>query len=511
MFLIKRNQAPSVQLYVPPAESPDEAPPRLNEIRVSFSKQAVAYYDKDALLQLDFFKLALGTEMQEAKVRVFDFPEMDKDIFNTMIAFVVEKKSLFDILSEESFYDPHLYENLNKCLTFLHLRECAPLLQQIEEQLRCMPLPIAYRVYHSYEDLKKTEEADKPIPLFAQYAKSCVYKSKVFNTLEEAEAHFADEMVIEEELRTCQHVLDSLLPELTTCRQQVKIDIINSQIDHLRDTIKWFSYKLKSLREITDYLSPKFPLSLSLNLARHIQDPDPELATLAASALARVQKYESDVLSALKGCGADLTRTDLLPYIIGPKAFLFDHWGFSLFNSRDPKFPFIVEKVGVFSFTLENDGPQDLEEEIRMNLGRNERNPHKPRLIDNFEKTKPMTPELSALREFILPILDKGASATEEEMVQVKQRLIAHNGWDLYEITPADIEFVSLGSYPDIESGKLNKWGRSRVFIMKKIDFLLRLDTQSAGERCMPNRITNGIDLETKLTHQSRLRQLVAL
>lgn len=489
-----KNQIQPIQNYeIPePSSDPSSYPlPRLNEFRISFADNTVAYYSKESLLKLDFFSTAETSNMQESKDRIFKFEEMNKGTFDATIAFILEKKSLFETLSDEAFLDLNLFDHLKNALTFLHPKGFKPLLEQMEEQLRFMPLAVAEEVYA--QAMREVKDSGKEESLLVKVAKQIVYNSKLFVTRDEAEAHFANVNAFEEERRVVSEMLAPLPVALQDCRQEAHRILLLSQIKKLQDTARQCRDNLDNLEKITKHPSP----SALLNLSRHILNPDPELANQAAAAMNRVQQYISEVRSALEGSRADMTRHDLLSYIIGPDALLFNYYGLYVTTTK-PTFPFRHSScTGTsFGYTLDNDSSYALEEEIRTDLLRVGVS-LPPRLITKSEETKPILPEVQALLDIILPKLHNLSTISDEELVILKQKLIDFNGWGVYEITHSDISFLSATGHLPIITGTLTKWGYGRTFTMKINDCRFILDTPGQSN---PNRNSTEDDLRNMST-----------
>lgn len=502
MFLIKRNTTQPVNVYVPPEPSPaiaaaaaGSAAPRSDEFKISFANQEVAYFNKQALLQLDFFRKASGSGMVEAQSHNYHFPELDKDVFQALVSYVLEKTPLLQVLSSETFQDLNLIENLERCVLFLHIEGSDALIKKIHHELRFLPLPLATKIYALH-----LENRSEKTPLLAQFAKELIYQSKLFNTFEEADAHFISLNAYEEERRCAEEALETLQATASASLSSTHQLFVTTQLQNMGRLKDDCERQIHHLKQRTNYLDPKLPLAYSFHLSKHAEDPDPELAQIALKAVSRIQMYQERVLSALRKCEADLTRVDLLNSIIGPP-FLLDYCGFE-FVETDTKFPFFISELGPdsqrFGFTLENEDPIDLLQEIEYNLSYNNCRSYKPTPTLNLEGVKPPAPEVSALSEQILPILNLGESASKEAMDEAKEKIIRFNHWDQFSITPEDLEIETF--HESYIQGWLVKWGGMRQFNMKTSNFLLKLSTTSTAHHWHPNRLTNELDLRTQLT-----------
>jgi hypothetical protein len=135
--------------------------------------------------------------------------------------------------------------------------------------------------------------------------------SKLFFTNEhEAAQHFDD-------LRTCHTCSHILLKELESAMDELTESVI-------KENINKYEIDISNLKAETDL--SKISMMTRQNFLRCINDANPEVQAIALKAKEELKTYREKILGVLKASGADMSRTDLLEHLVGPKAYLFEYY-----------------------------------------------------------------------------------------------------------------------------------------------------------------------------------------
>ena len=215
-------------------------------------------------------------------------------------------------------------------------------------------------------------------------------------------------------------------------------------------------------------------------LAEYVRHEDPALRKVAENAKAILEEYRLSVTATLRICNADLTREDLLAYLIGPKGYLLEHYGFQLNGitaCTSTSNPFIFNNKGFF-YKLTNAAPYVLEQEIRDDLQRigvSAASLPAPLIVEK-KFTKKQTKEAIRLRSAILPTLQRFSQASAEDVVLVKEALLGHFSWLQKGLNSDQIKIKANKALLDAEKIEvvfplwkrrltLNLWDVSTIYI----------------------------------------------
>jgi hypothetical protein len=290
-------------------------------------------------------------------------------------------------------------------------------------------------------------------------------------------------------------------------------DIYIEQIRYLQDrkrTLKWY---VESLAEKISV--DRCPLKNLLTFMKVSQNKED-----IQKAQARLDEYTSTMIEVFTQGKADLSRQDLLEHCIGPKNYLFLYYDYefhrehtngyilwdleekkdraktqeekdyiqkqidtlpkyyySLTNSRVP-WKSTGGSVGVmypvtFAYALDNEGPHDLEDEIRSDLSDQHLSlDNYPRLITEYEITRPIDENILSLGKEVIPIIDSWSSSTDDQKDLVWTMLQKHNQLSVMkELT------ITFDDQQDatVKKGHVQIGQRKKPFTMKVNDLILRI------------------------------------
>lgn len=286
-------------------------------------------------------------------------------------------------------------------------------------------------------------------------AKELLFKSKFFETDEEAETHFAILLC----LKLLVHYQGWHLAGIAKLCTQAPYNESCKKIicaadssplgmkDWLQEAVRSDQNSIKHLQEIPNIKSPS--MKQQELLARHENNKNSFISGPARAAKATVMAYREKVLAALKGCGADLSRDDLLVYLIGPKDYLFERHGVTIkLDDKDPGHPFWFEGTKILqTCTLLWNRASDLESHIAYNFADSpdvDRITQEPSLKVHVPMTKRQDDAAKKFREGIIPLLDKGfdTEGGQERKERVKVLLLQHFGWGAHGILPQHIDIL---------------------------------------------------------------------
>lgn len=193
-------------------------------------------------------------------------------------------------------------------------------------------------------------------------------------------------------------------------------------------------------------------------VSRHCTDPYFQAKTSKVHKL--FTSYTQTIINLLERSGADMSRTDLLEYLVGPKGFLFARYGLTPEDQNSNSLCFVPGLIGQcaserqnhmdskthFYYSLGNLGPKDLEEEIRRDLQvaiERASTYHElfvikelpPAIITHSEITRVLTPQQEHLRSLLLPVASEWPEIEEDKKRTIFQALLEINHWEQYGIT----------------------------------------------------------------------------
>lgn len=438
------------------------------KVVVEFAEGEKAVYEIYQLcLRFDFFRKLFSHDCLETNTQVVKLQNFEKSLFEVILELVVGKRNILDLISDESFDNPDLYEDLEGIILYLMPRvnekiESTLLSRIKEEQLPFMKLELAQRICLAYERQMfrnyHTNMGLSSPPIAVKIAQkrilqtACITNKKAETFFRDLKYLFSKRRQLEKEVTRLNSLLlevSNIDPTLQSVHYQY-LDI-NIEINKVR---KRLSICLNQITGINSQITPQVTMMERSNLVEYVRNPnnraDSGMRLRAAIAERELKEYRITILDALTKSGADMEREDLLEYLVGPKAYLLDAYGIEYspgrFNSDQYCFrgKDVLMQMSGFGYALDDDGPYSLENRILKNAflwNFMENKPHCDRIVKNNTFTVPVSkrPEVVALRAKIMPILDVWPVATDEERTMVKQLLIDFNGWSHLEITPEDI------------------------------------------------------------------------
>lgn len=202
----------------------------------------------------------------------------------------------------------------------------------------------------------------------------------------------------------------------------------------------------------------------------------PFLQFLAAQSREAFQRYQEFILKCLTVSCADITRRDLIEYLIGPKAYLFDYYNIRLKEENGYELVYIHPETNneyAVHYALENISPSDLEQEIRADC----RNAYKknqkrhffvsevpdfsicssinlrldqflpPPLNLSSAPSVPFSDELGNLQLFVESI-KTWSNLSEQDQQNIIEAVFIYNRWNDYKL-----ENLSLSAFiPNVQS-----------------------------------------------------------
>lgn len=498
--------------------------------------------------------------MAETHSRVVQCQSFGVEVLELAIGLVVDGMNLEDLLDEDSLANPCLYEDLEEMLTYFAADEAPEILKDIRQnQLPCMTFDTAEKVLQKWATIKleREEEAanikmaraaavkmdfDAPqinpvpslsVPVPAAAAAAAAAAACVSSEPPAASSSSPKRKTVEEVQEPCcvtaarKMMIASIYfknrEEAQTCFQVIKD--YQQEINAIRKTIATLEAALVSAsqsptqRQITVSTIDSWKQRMSGHLAmqqkeqmktdvtkafiqnhhyasQHLQNPDPEIRALAAQSLEIVANYRKEILTALEGCGAKMARTDLLSHLVGPDAFLLEHYGLKPAGDKK-EYPFVITGLTLEAgYRLENPSAWDLEEEIRTDiqpyLRRGEQLP--PRIVNEKIVTLPMSADLENLRCNVLPRFNMWSSLSPDVQAEIKMKIIQFNKWDQYGVLPEHIEFAPTSNDMDNSRilGDLRK-GYRRTIVLNTVTFALIVNTNTTN----PDSVSTAIYLKS--------------
>src|SRR6185295_9019431 len=122
----------------------------------------------------------------------------------------------------------------------------------------------------------------------------------------------------------------------------------------------------------------------------------------------------------------------MMEYLVGPKGYLFDHYGLrpdiqasGIFHFRHKKYP---QFQGLFGYSLTNNSLYDLEDEIRNDFT-NRKIPLPARVVTQRVITKLQSTQVQELRKRILPVLQNWVNESLLAKRGAKRELLKQWNW----------------------------------------------------------------------------------
>lgn len=459
--------------------------PANDEVRVDFSQSSLMC-KRQEIVKMVAMEILLHPELSATEGKTLNLSKCDPQMFKMVTALVVEKKHIFEVMTIENIR-PTFLEDLFKTMRLFHPKACESMIPEIKNQCAFLTPAEARKVLGDYNPADAGQEA----PALVGYAKKILRHLVLFASDEEATqaVEKLKSFAMEEHRYTAAY--DKLLQDQTqNLTTSASYNLIQSQLSIFREG----SSKCKEeINRLSTRLTRDFT-NLSMmehqNIINRAGDL-PEMAETVEASKKTLENYKKLVLDILTKSGAHMDRTDLLEYLVGPKAFLFNTYNMMYDpHAYDTKYPFShANSRNHFGYQLENDGPMELEEEIRTDIKRNAYNVSLGDfVVKTREFTKPISEKVRQMREELLPILKNWASCSEEDRVKVKQTLIDYNDWCKYDIKPEHLTIYIEGAVTDTTTfeGKLTKFEAKYMLQFKATDFdmlLMRPDGRLCCDR----------------------------
>lgn len=333
--------------------------PNSDLFRVEFSDNSPTLYAPSEIIsKVEIIGRSIFNKMIEASTRCFHCYQCSADIFTAMFGIVVENKNVNEVLHTDLRRNPWVFEILQSNLSFFYpSREFSNSLLRNFSNM-------------SIEDAKAMSAESNDLSFALVLAHKRLRDSIYFTSEDEA-------MKYSEKLDRC-------------IKSYNKAKLLDLNNEERKKHIEPFKNDLKDAYEELKKLK-KSPLG-QLNATRHINHENPYVRAAAQKAVMNLKNYCESILDTLNLCGADLTRQDLLEHIIGPKNFLFSHYGivplYRTFDEekkekhRESPFRFVPVLQGTcanekqphlaplnpLGFKLNNDTPENLEIVIRTKI-----------------------------------------------------------------------------------------------------------------------------------------------
>lgn len=468
----------SYNLYSRPVVR-EEKPVEDDELKINFGDGQSLMCSVNTISRFEGLKPMLANSadggaasFKESLEREIDLPNFSSSIFRLVAALILEKEPFYEIVSEDSFDNPFLFEDISEMMSFFHpekfnAKEKSCIDQIKEDQLPYMPYEVAQAVVKGYETMLINEperfidENNKQvIPVLLPIAQDVLFRAQFLDP-DYCSEHFNTLREVKQELLSCNDMVSKL-------HQRFKLSQNTMEKALVEEQIRGFNLAIHSLQEQLAALQDKtkvdtLPMMATQRMAAQINHANPKTREFAIKSKERLDAYVASIKEALIKCKADMTRTDLLDYLIGPKGFLFDEYRLEPMKSRSWRFEDIYNfehpdvHDAAFGYRLNNDGPSALEDEIREDLSRRVDPSRIPKpIIKDSTITKPLTEKMKELQAELLPIL-KNWNNPEVVTPEIREKfwatLITFNEWDQLGITVKDLSLAE-GFKPE-EVGEL--------------------------------------------------------
>jgi len=340
--------------------------PKEGSFAIEFEdKDSSLYMPKEIAAKVEVIGLSLSSPMREAEQQKFQCTICSAEEFTAIFGVASEKKSVKQVLTKEQKQDPWIFERLQPHLSFFYPSTFHKISKWMLTQFSNMALEDACAIVDTQTQMDKLSHV---LALAQKRVKDAIY----FASEEEANAY-------SEKIDQCvQAYIEARGPWLKTDEAK-EVKKTEEQKKHLDD----LKMKLKDAQEEIAKVK-RSPLG-QYHASRHIGDENPLVHMEAQKAQKILKAYCEKITETLTASGAEMSRTDLLEHIIGPKNFLFSHYGIVPFkHAVDGKKPFrfvpilqgtcVAEKRPHFApgnalgFALNNRSPQDLENDIREQI-----------------------------------------------------------------------------------------------------------------------------------------------
>lgn len=416
------------------------------KFHIKFPDGKVLQYNIDILKQMIFFDEALSSDTEAKLERRVTFNRCNSNLFQAAVETSLNNKVFCEVLTEDTYCEHlDLYEQIQNIIEFLNFKNRDKKREEknyeyLNRQFHSMTLKTARVVASAFEkqQIGETGVKGKKVPRLVQAAQEICVKAIYFDNEQIAESHF--EMV--SELEREQMVTESLL-------HTQKNDLnVNRKLTTHRMREAYIKSKETYLADLNDKREVLATVSQPMNMLKHynvsLREFD-DIEAVRKEALKSKRVYESyrhHLLQTLESSGADMNRTDLLDYLVGPKGFLLDQYGIvssPTAGTGNVEYPFQQQNV-CREYHLQNKGPWDLEEEIRTNLAKYTK--YLPeRLIKQREVTMQFSDAQMQMQKEMVPTFVHWDS--QQPFLRAKHLgiICAFNGWQGYGISAKNFWF----------------------------------------------------------------------
>lgn len=421
---------------------------------IEFKDGNFEIFDMLKLQKIAFFKTLYQTKFSENRAGKLRFSQISLSQFKTIYSLLVEKKPFFESISTEQRRDPYFIDTLVQLIDFLNPGEAEnrQIIESLTQRLQLLLSPQdAEELIKNYGDQSSAAGCQKE-PFLVVKAKSIFIQSKTFSSDSIANAYFTELYNTEIEREKAEWAIADLEEELSKSTA-ANGAAPQEQIKLLKGLVALFTKKIEGLQKKNNRLRIK-KIDL-VNLSLHSDHPSQVIKFAAAGAFSEIAAYKSKMTRFLQMFDAE----HFLPYLCGPKAFLFDHYEIEFqVTAGGPALGLLhVPSNKPINFNFKNSDVYQFEDEVRSTLqmlGVPEYT-LPDQCVQERVFTKPQSEEVMRFREGILPILkiweripffDQtiiGATITaeqkrgEELIASTKKQVIDYFKWT--HITPDDI------------------------------------------------------------------------
>lgn len=405
----------------------------------------------------------------------------DDKRFDLLVAVFLKKEPFFNAASKELYQDPYLFEHIRENFYFVNSvsdESTLDLYSHVQKSLNYMNLEEAKQILASFSKpigAYSPEDNSDEMPVAVKIALKIYLRSKFFDKETDASAHF-------EQLKQSHMEHTATLKEYHELIARNKEQAVDESTKVYGKNLMMRMLGIAKLKTELENKTPQTILTLKqkLHLSQFVEDSF--LAKTAQECRAAIEANRELIEATFKqNLGAEWMekRRDLMEYIIGPKDFFFEKYGIMVTKLNSGHYNLHhqnVEPCDEYTYTLDNLGPKELEEEIRKDVSRYVDVAKIPMSVTQRIRTKPDSTEIRILDE-ILPILKNWMYAQDEEVKEVKRKLIAFNSLEHLCIFPSDITIAEPGSSIQTTGSikiKLYKFGKTFAFTMNLRDLIIR-------------------------------------
>lgn len=470
---------------------PHEVSANPDDIKIYFRNGVSRFYSLEQVKRLSHFSKFYSTvpSPQEGAMngRELDLSlcSFTSDLFSRVLD-VVLKNGLVKSSFAKKGEDHQLYECFSELLVNFHNPESAwRILNDIKDnELPFMTLDEAKEIVNQYSP-ETLNNQSLNLPSIVNYAKGVILRSKFFASEQEAKEHFESINLYQRQIQINKKKIELLEQVQATTRDKTKALAIWKQMTILKNVNAENQKQLDKIRELSD--PNKTTMMMRFNLSKHVNDP--LFGPVAVATKKHVDDYIETVSAALINGGADFLRRDLLDYLIGPKAFLFDTYGMIVRAGGEEAYqfshPILDQYASPWVYYLENEGPMALENEIREDLTNKGIDiSHIDPVIKSRQTTQQVDHQREEFKSTLYQAFGRWMSTTDEEVNRVKERILSFNGLDRLGISPAHIKvnFQLPHARGSLYKIHLNVRGDNYILHMRLYDCKLRLPGKTPEE-----------------------------